>query len=165
MTSYRSTPAITKLFARLAQNNTSMSISSVQRSDKEPELVVYHNKEELQETLARLIQENHQSQGLTAVVVNNNEELTGMWNTLQTLVPHDQLYFITDGSTLPEHGVLLIDLMLAKGLEFDNVIIPDADVTTYPETDLARRQLYTAISRATNTVSLLAEKEFTPLLA
>lgn len=165
MTSYRSTPAITKLFARLAQNNTSMSISSVQRSDKEPELVVYHNEEELQETLARLIQENHQSQGLTAVVVNNNEELTDMWNTLQTLVPHDQLYFITDGSTLPEHGVLLIDLMLAKGLEFDNVIIPDADVTTYPETDLARRQLYTAISRATNTVSLLAEKEFTPLLA
>lgn len=165
MTSYRSTPAITKLFARLAQNNTSMSISSVQRSDKEPELVVYHNEEELQETLARLIQENHQSQGLTAVIVNNNEELTDMWNTLQTLVPHDQLYFITDGSTLPEHGVLLIDLMLAKGLEFDNVIIPDADVTTYPETDLARRQLYTAISRATNTVSLLAEKEFTPLLA
>lgn len=164
MTSYRSTPAITKLFARLAQNNTGMSISSVQRSDKEPELVVYHSEDELRETLTRLIQENHQPQGLTAVVVNNNEELTNMWNTLQALVPHDQLHFITDGSTLPEHGVLLIDLMLAKGLEFDNVIIPDADATTYPATDLARRQLYTAISRATNTVSLLAKKELTPLL-
>ncbi len=165
MTSYRSTPAITKLFAQLAQNNTGMNISSVQRSDKEPERIICSNNEEVKTHLKDLLLENHQPQGLTAIIVKSPDELTDMWNLLQTIVPADQLSFITDGSTLPEHGVLLIDLMLAKGLEFDNVIIPDADEQTYPKTDLARRQLYTAISRATNTVSLIAQGNHTPLLA
>ena len=164
MTSYRSTPAITELFAQLAQNNSGMSISSVQRSDKEPEITVFANETDLENNLERLLKENHQATGLTAIIVNDNNELTTMWSKLQKIVPADQLYFITDGSTLPDHGVLLIDLSLAKGLEFDNVIIPDADPQTYPNNDLARRQLYTAISRATNTVSLLAYQKLTSLL-
>ena len=165
MTSYRSTPAITKLFAKLAINNTGMQISSVQRDDKEPELIVCNNEEEFDANLKRVVTNLAGEKGLTAVVVNTEQELTEIWNKLSSYVAQDQLCFISDGSTLPEHGVLLIDLQLAKGLEFDNVIIPDADCETYPETDLAKRQLYTAISRATNTVSILAKKKLTTLLA
>ena len=165
MTSYRSTPAITELFAKLAINNTGMQISSVQRDDKEPELIVCNNEEEFDANLKRVVTNLAGEKGLTAVVVNTEQELTEIWNKLSSYVAQDQLCFISDGSTLPEHGVLLIDLQLAKGLEFDNVIIPDADCETYPETDLAKRQLYTAISRATNTVSILAKKKLTTLLA
>lgn len=164
MTSYRSTPAITKLFAQLAQNNTGMQISSVQRDDKEPEIIVCSTEEEIKTELSRIILEVHGESGLSAVVVNSEHELTGMWDILKTIVPADQLHFIAEGSTLPDHGVVLIDLQLAKGLEFDNVIIPDANQEVYPDTDLARRQLYTAISRATNTVSLLAKGKLTSLL-
>ena len=83
MTSYRSTPAITKLFAQLAQNNSGMSISSVQRSDKEPEITVFANETDLENNLERLLKENHQATGLTAIVVKDNNELTTMWSKLQ----------------------------------------------------------------------------------
>ena len=53
---------------------------------------------------------------------------------------------------------------LAKGLEFDQVIIPDAQESVYPATDLARRQLYTAISRAMHQVSVVSQGAMTPLL-
>ncbi|MEE1273323.1 MAG: ATP-binding domain-containing protein, partial [Olegusella sp.] len=54
---------------------------------------------------------------------------------------------------------------LAKGLEFDRVIIPDAQADAYPDTPLARRRLYTAISRATHEVEILSQGPLTPLLA
>jgi len=59
---------------------------------------------------------------------------------------------------------VLMDLRLAKGLEFDHVIIPDAQQEVYPATPLARRQLYTAISRAMHKVTILAQGEMSPLL-
>ncbi len=65
---------------------------------------------------------------------------------------------------LPSSGVIIINLALAKGLEFDQVIIPDADAHTYPDTALSRRRLYTAISRATHDVSIYALEKLSPLL-
>ena len=54
---------------------------------------------------------------------------------------------------------------MAKGLEFDHVVIADADARTYPDTPLARRRLYTAVSRAMHQVTLLAVGELSELLA
>ena len=67
--------------------------------------------------------------------------------------------------TLPESGVILITLELAKGLEFDHVIVPDANGELFPDEPLARRRRYTTISRATRRVDVLALKSLTPLLA
>ena len=67
-------------------------------------------------------------------------------------------------SALPASGVVLMDLSLAKGLEFDHVIIPDAQEAVYPAAPLARRRLYTAISRAMHQVTIYAQGEMTPLL-
>jgi len=63
-------------------------------------------------------------------------------------------------------------LKLAKGLEFDHVIVPDASERSFPvatgateaDRDLARRRLYTTISRATRRLTLLARGEVTPAL-
>ena len=47
----------------------------------------------------------------------------------------------------------------------DHVIIPDAGAGLFPENDLvAQNRLYTTISRATRTITLLANGSFTPLL-
>lgn len=164
MTSYRSTPAITKLFAKLAHTKDSMQISSVQRTDEEPVIKACPDEESFNAAFKEAVQDAAAQEGITAVVVRNEEELTGFWNKLTEIVPQDQLTFISEGTMLPDHGVLLINLLLAKGLEFDHVIIPDATPENYGETDLCQRQLYTALSRATNTVAVLAQGELTHLL-
>ena len=56
-------------------------------------------------------------------------------------------------------------LALAKGLEFDRVILPDASAQVFPADDTARRRLYTAISRATRSLTLLSRGAMSPLLA
>ncbi|MBO7674227.1 MAG: ATP-binding domain-containing protein, partial [Atopobiaceae bacterium] len=73
----------------------------------------------------------------------------------QVLRKHDRL---------PARGVVLMDLALAKGLEFDHVVVADAQADVYPDTPLARRRLYTAVSRAMHRVTVLAQGELTPLL-
>ena len=71
---------------------------------------------------------------------------------------------IRSGGSLPEKGVFLITLAHAKGLEFDGVILPDANTDNYPDTLLARHRLYTALSRATRRLTVLARGSLTPLL-
>ena len=66
---------------------------------------------------------------------------------------------------LPESGVLLLNIALAKGLEFDQVIIPDAQDSVYDDSDVSRHRLYTAISRATQKVTILSQGNLTSLLA
>jgi DNA helicase-2/ATP-dependent DNA helicase PcrA len=65
---------------------------------------------------------------------------------------------------LPATGVVILDLPLAKGLEFDRVIVADASAEVYPDTPLARRQLYTCISRAMHEVTLISQGPLSPLL-
>lgn len=164
LTSYRSTPAITELFATLASGENAMRISSVQRDDTKPEFITYPDDAACRSELARILSDLSITDGITAVIAHDDEEARDLWGILNDIVSNDRLTYVAQGSTLPDHGVVLITLKLAKGLEFDHVIIPNANEGHYPETPLAQHQLYTAISRATKTISLLAKEEFTPLL-
>lgn len=164
LTSYRSTPAITELFATLASGENAMRISSVQRDDTKPEFITYPDDTACQSELARILSDLSTADGITAVIAHDDEEARDLWGILNDIVSNDRLTYVAQGSTLPDHGVVLITLKLAKGLEFDHVIIPNANEGHYPATPLAQHQLYTAISRATKTISLLAKEEFTPLL-
>ena len=61
--------------------------------------------------------------------------------------------------------MLALTLPLAKGLEFDHVIIPDAGAGLFPANDhVAQNRLYTTISRATRTITILSNGPLTPLL-
>ena len=69
-----------------------------------------------------------------------------------------------DTGALPASGLVLLTLTLAKGLEFDRVIVPDASARVFPGDPLSRRRLYTTVSRATRGLTILAHGELTPLL-
>ena len=47
---------------------------------------------------------------------------------------------------------------------FPCVILPDASAEHYPDETLSRHRLYTAVSRATRRLSILADGELTSLL-
>lgn len=61
-------------------------------------------------------------------------------------------------------GVLVTAVPEVKGLEFDYVIVPDADANTYPETAESRRLLYVAVTRATHRLVLASAGRWSPLL-
>lgn len=158
MTSYRSTPAITDLFARLLPPGDAMEVASVQREAAPPEILVCESADEWRAELSRVV-ESVQSDGrLAAVIVPWKSDAKRLAKTLPGTT------VLGEGDSLPVEGTVVIPLKLAKGLEFDHVIIPDASARTFPETDLARRRLYTTISRATRHVTILSNGELTKLL-
>lgn len=62
-------------------------------------------------------------------------------------------------------GVIVTCVDEIKGLEFDGVIIPDANAQTYPDTAESRRALYVAMTRTMHQLWVLSAGRPTPLLA
>ena len=161
LTSYRSTPEITALFAGLLPESERMQISAVQRADVPPALIACPTEDDYEQNLRRVIRKAAGNDGLTAVVVPWKSQL----KRLQKLLGDDTPQIIGQDRRLPSSGVLALTLPLAKGLEFDHVIIPDAGAGLFPENDLvAQNRLYTTISRATRTITILSNGPLTPLL-
>ncbi len=159
LTSYRSSPEITELFASLMDERDRVSLSSVRRPGVEPRLLERPEREAYLETLRELVAEASEGKGLTAIVAANRSRASWLGRQLGEAV-----HVLHKDETLPKDGIVLMDLRLAKGLEFDHVIIPDAQEEVYPQTDLARRCLYTAVSRAMHQVTLVAQGPMTRLL-
>jgi DNA helicase II / ATP-dependent DNA helicase PcrA len=160
MTSYRSTPAITDLFAKLAVTADGMQISSVQREDTLPVVLECESPERYESELHRVVSDLKGFEGTAALVAldENAVERTAR------LLGKDAPQVIDGRCALPDSGSILLALPLAKGLEFDHVVVVDASEQAFPENDLSRRRLYTAISRATSTVTVLSNGAISPLL-
>lgn len=161
LTSYRSTPEITALFAGLLSESERMQISAVQRADVPPALIACPTEDDYEQNLRRVIREASDYDGLTAVVVPWKSQL----KRLHKLLGDDTPQIIDQDRRLPSSGVLALTLPLAKGLEFDHVILPDAGAGLFPANDhVAQNRLYTTISRATRTITILSNGPLTPLL-
>lgn len=61
-------------------------------------------------------------------------------------------------------GINIMPAYLTKGLEFDEVIIPDADADTYKENDLDRNLLYIQVTRALHKLTIMYAGQISSLL-
>lgn len=160
MTSYRSSPEITALFTSLLDNEERVRVESVQPAGIEPVIIECADDLDYEVQLKTAVEEALEARCLVAIIAPDARRLAKLEQLLEDLP-------IVTGAgkeTMPEHGVLLLDIKLAKGLEFDQVIVPDAGNRSYPDETLARHRLYTAISRATKKVTLVANGKLTKLL-
>lgn len=151
MTSYRSSPEITDKFAALLPDKKKMQVSSVKR----PGEVVYvksckSDKEYFAE-LKKLVENYGKKDGLTAVIVRD----PGSLEKIVAALSEDAPQIVSGTDALPKEGAFMLELPYAKGLEFDHVILADADSRTYPDDELGRHCLYTAMSRATQHLAIL----------
>jgi DNA helicase-2/ATP-dependent DNA helicase PcrA len=164
LTSYRSSPEITEIFTGLLPREKRIVTSSVQRPGTAPVVMACESGEDYARRLRLLVHaagaNAEDEQGLTAVICANRASLEKVRQILGDEAPQ----VIHRNQALPHSGVFLITLDLVKGLEFDGVILPDADQATYPDDLMARHRLYTAVSRATRRLSILADGELTSLL-
>lgn len=166
--SYRSAPAIAELFGRLArQGGVPAQLESVQRSDEPPAIIECPSREghagELRHVVAEAQLATEAEGGLCAVVVPRQRDARRLARQLEEeglVAPA-----VVDGEdALPEQGVVVTSLKLAKGLEFDWVVVPDASERIFGSDDLARRRLYTTLSRATRRLTVLSRGPLSPWL-
>ena len=61
-------------------------------------------------------------------------------------------------------GITVTCVAEVKGLEFDYVVVPDADARTYSLSPDSQRALYVAVTRATHRLVLAAAGEWSPLV-
>lgn len=160
LTSYRSSPEITTLFSGLVEHDAPVKLASVHRAGVAPHIEALPGRDEFLAALRKQVAVAHEMEGLTALVTADDGAVSWLAKQLRDC----DVTVIKNNNELPAAGVVLMSLRLAKGLEFDQVIIPDASAEAYPDTPLARRRLYTAVSRAMHGVTLLAQGELTPLV-
>ena len=160
LTSYRSSPEITEIFTRLLPREKRIRTASVQRPGTAPVKMACASRDEYVIRLRSLISAAKQDKGLTAVICGSKRSL----ERIAELLGEDAPPVIRRNQALPSGGVFLITPELVKGLEFDGVILPDADPQMYPGDNLSRHRLYTAVSRAIRRLSILAEGNLTSLL-
>lgn len=161
LTSYRSSPEITGLFTGLLPEETRVHTSSVQRPGIEPEIKAFAEHEAYVEALREAIHAHNTEDGLTAVIV---EDWTGI-NHMMRVLGDDMPRVIRQYEALPKSGIVLMELKLAKGLEFDTVILPDVTAEDYPDEPMFRHRLYTAISRATERIIILSDGVLSPIIS
>ncbi|MCR5812155.1 MAG: ATP-binding domain-containing protein [Lachnospiraceae bacterium] len=160
LTSYRSSPEITEIFTRLLPREKRIRTASVQRPGTAPVKMACASRDEYVIRLRSLISAAKQDKGLTAVICGSRRSL----ERIAELLGEDAPPVIRRNQVLPSGGVFLITPELVKGLEFDGVILPDADPQMYQGDNLSRHRLYTAVSRAIRRLSILAEGNLTGLL-
>ncbi len=81
------------------------------------------------------------------VVAHSDDAAKAIYDALEN-VPLTRL--VLDGEFTFEPGIDVTDVDNAKGLEWDYVIVPDANAAAYPINDEARRRLHVAVTRASH---------------
>ena len=165
MTSYRSSPEITAVFTTLMKRDEGMNVSSVRRPGHTVKFKECLDDEEYFQALETALESGRNEGGLCAVIASNGRRTRWLDRKLRDRMGELAPRLMDGKGRLPEAGCVLLDLKLAKGLEFDRVIVADAQADEYGDDELSKHRLYTAISRATKQVSVFAQGTMTPLLA
>lgn len=155
--SYRSTFEITKFAQRISSNP---NIIPMERHGAQPEVFGFDtNAEELEalkEMIVQFKKTSHQSLGIICKI---QEQADFVFETLRG--PH--IHLLSPDSSSFQEGVIITTAHLAKGLEFDEVIIPFASAKNY-NTDVDRSMLYIACTRAMHRLTLTFTKEQTEFI-
>lgn len=136
-------------------------LKSFNRTGDRPEVFTADTSQDFLEQIVRETalcrQKGFQSIGLLCKTEANAARL------FEKLKDRLELQFIRDESLSDFHGVFIMPVYLSKGLEFDAVLICDADSKNYYDKD-DRNLLYVACTRALHRLNLFCEKEASPLI-
>lgn len=147
--SYRSTFEITD-FAQKIQTND--ELEPVMRHGEHPAILQFSDPGEEIAGIAGLLSifkaSNHKSLGIICKTEEQAKEMT------EKLKPYtDSIYFLSNQSSAFAKGIIVTSAHMAKGLEFDEVIVPRTDDKNY-NTPIDRSMLYVAATRAMHRLTL-----------
>ncbi|SFD76288.1 DNA helicase-2 / ATP-dependent DNA helicase PcrA [Thiohalospira halophila DSM 15071] len=157
--SYRSSYEITRFAQRILPDP---ELEALERHGEEPEIIACRNRKAENATLCRTVEEflasDHNHLG---VITRTQRQARQVHKALADAGLEAQLVDEETGTF--GHGVLICSAHLAKGLEFDRVVVPMASADNYAsETD--RHLLYVACTRAMHRLTLTHTGAVTPLI-
>jgi len=152
--SYRSTVEITRFALGIVPNP---DIVPIERRGEEPEIVACEDEIDEIATIREWIEEfaasGRQSLG---IVCKTQAQAELLHEEVEDV--HETTHLLEPRSTIFEGGVIVATAHLVKGLEFDEVIVPEATVANYC-TDIDRQMLYVACTRAMHRLRLTHAEE------
>ncbi|MBX0292985.1 AAA family ATPase [Hymenobacter sp. HSC-4F20] len=156
--SYRSTVEITAFAQRITPNP---DIIPLERHGQEPAIRRCHSQSEELEALRQLVAEFKSSGSHSlGIICKTLRQATQAYEALHGIGVH----LLTAESASFKEGVSITTAHLAKGLEFDAVVVPFASARTY-KTLVDKSMLYVACTRAMHQLTLTYVGELTPFLS
>lgn len=157
--SYRSTMEITRFAQKIKCNK---KLFSIERHGEEPTIKDCRDSHgqyaEIQKMLKQFSQTDFNSLGIVCKTLKQAKEI------YHRIKDKNDKVFLLDYSTAEyREGIMVTSAHLAKGLEFDQVIIPFVSSSVY-QTELDRSLLYVACTRAMHKLDLTYFGELTPLI-
>lgn len=156
--SYRSTLEITAFAQRITPNP---DLIPLERHGPPPVVARYASPDEevqgIRQLLAAFQSGGHHSLG---IICKTRRQATALQQALAA--PGVQL--LTEESTTFKEGMVITTAHLAKGLEFDEVVVPFASARNY-HTEVDRRMLYVACTRAMHQLTLTCAGEVTSFVS
>ena len=158
--SYRSTAQITNFTKHLLADGE--NIEAFDRQGELPQIHVTADGAGALKAVMDQIDANLAVHETTAIIGKTFAECEQVYNQLSDAGVKSTL-IRTENQRLV-NGVIIVPSYLAKGLEFDSVIMWDASATQYP--DVSDQQLvYTICTRAMHRLTIVAAKQLSPLFA
>lgn len=139
----------------------SSQIKSFNRNGDSPKVYIADNSEIFIDEIVKEIklcqEKGFQSMCLICKTEKNS---TYLFNKIKHKL---DIQLIKNGSVSDLQGVFILPVYMSKGLEFDTVLICDADSQNYHDED-DKNLLYVACTRALHKLSLFCENEVSPLI-
>ena len=157
--SFRCTNEILNFSLKFIEQNP--QIKSFNRNGENPEVFIADNSDNLVDKIAEEVK-SCQKKGLQSIglICKTEKNSTNLFHLLKHKL---DIQLISNGSVSGLQGVFIIPVYMSKGLEFDAVLICDADSQNY-HTEDDKNLLYVACTRALHRLSLFCEKEASPLI-
>lgn len=156
--SYRSTAAITRFTKEILQDGE--KIEWFDREGALPVVAVAGSQEEAIAKITAYVKKLSAESNTVAIIGKSRKQCEEAYEKLREEL--DLTFIEKEYSGLPE-GTILIPSYLAKGLEFDSVIVLDVSAATYHD-EAERNLLYTVGTRAMHNLVLVSNGPVTPLL-
>jgi DNA helicase-2/ATP-dependent DNA helicase PcrA len=156
--SYRSTYEITQFTKKISQN---AEIEAIERHGEEPEVLKCKNAAEELKTIQKQINAFEKSSyNSLGIICKTQKQANNLYEQLQN---DFEITLLSIGTVAFESGIVISTAHLAKGLEFDKVIVPNCATKNY-QTEPEKQMLYVACTRAMHRLTLTYSGSITEFL-
>lgn len=147
--SYRSTYEITNFAQKIRPN---ADLEPIARHGEKPQILQYKNEQEELSGIIGLISRYRKSAYRSlGIICKTESQAQLMADELKGQAA--DIHFLSNQSAAFVQGIIITSAHMAKGLEFDEVILPEVDDKNY-HSEIDRNMLYVAVTRAMHRLTL-----------